>query len=73
MITFNQGKNVPRVMKLSHFIRYYEQRPGVRLPPEMVDPEDAKEGVVLGRWNEAIGPRLLPRNRTTRCLSRISR
>jgi hypothetical protein len=47
MITCNQGKGIPCVMKLTHYLRYYEQRYGSRISPEMAEKEAAREGFVL--------------------------
>lgn len=47
MITCNEGKNIPCLMKLSHYVRYYQQRYGIRLSREMAEKEAAREGMVL--------------------------
>jgi hypothetical protein len=52
MITCKGGKDVPCVMKLAHYLRYYERRHGTRLLPEMADKEAAKEGFVLDHSGE---------------------
>jgi hypothetical protein len=43
MITCNGRKDVPCVMKLSHYLRYYERMQGTKLSPEMADKEAANE------------------------------
>jgi hypothetical protein len=57
-------KDVPCVMKLAHYLRYYERRHGTRLSPELADREAAKEGFVLdhsggtiGSWHQPDGER----------------
>jgi hypothetical protein len=52
MITCKGGKDVPCVMKLSHYLRYYERMHGTKLSPEMADKEAAKEGFVLDHSGE---------------------
>jgi hypothetical protein len=47
MITCKGGGEIPCVMKLAHYLRYYERRHGVKLSPEVADKEAAKEGFVL--------------------------
>lgn len=47
MITCNDGKNIPCLMKLTHYVRYYQQRYGVQLSREMAEKEAAREGIVL--------------------------
>ena len=56
MITRNNGEGLLCVMKLEHYLRYYEQRHGTRPSPEMVDKEAANEGFVLDRSGESGGP-----------------
>jgi hypothetical protein len=48
-------KDVPCVMKLAHYLRYYEQRHGSRLSPELADQEAAKEGFALDHGGETGG------------------
>jgi hypothetical protein len=45
-------KDVPCVMKLTHYLRYYERTHGTRLSPEEADKEAAKEGFVLDHRGE---------------------
>jgi hypothetical protein len=47
MITCNEGKNMPCLMKLTHYLRYYQQRYGIQLSREMAEKEAAREGIVL--------------------------
>ena len=47
MITCNEGKNIPCLMKLTHYVRYYQQRYGILLSREMAVREAAREGMVL--------------------------
>ena len=47
MITCNQGKGIPCVMKLTHYLRYYEERCGIRISREMAEKKAAREGFVL--------------------------
>jgi hypothetical protein len=55
MITCRGGKHIPCVMKLAHYLRYYEARHGTPLSPEMADREAAKEGFLIDHTGEA-GP-----------------
>jgi hypothetical protein len=55
MITHNRGKDVPCVMKLTHYLRYYERRYGIRLSPEMAEKEAAREGFILDRSGGTAG------------------
>ena len=47
MITCKGAEDVPCVMKLAHYLLYYERRHGTKLSPEMADREAVKEGFVL--------------------------
>ena len=53
MITCNQGKEIPCLMKLTHYLQYYEQRYGVRLSREAAEKEAAREGFILDRSGES--------------------
>lgn len=52
MITSNQGKEIPCLMKLAHYLQYYEQRHGIRLSREAAEIEAAREGFILDRGGE---------------------
>jgi len=52
MITRKGRRHIPSVMKLAHYLRYYERRHGTKLSPEAVDEEAAKEGFVLDHSDE---------------------
>jgi hypothetical protein len=45
-------KDVPCVMKLAHYLSFYERRHGTRLSPELADQEAAKEGFALDHGGE---------------------
>ncbi len=55
MITRNNGDGVRLVMKLQHYLRYYQQRNGIRLTREMADKEALKEGFILDHSGESGG------------------
>lgn len=55
MITCNGGKGIPFRMKLSHYLRCYEQRHGIQLTRESAEQEALKEGIVLDFSGEASG------------------
>lgn len=52
MITRKGGKDIPCVMKAVHYLRYYENKHGIKVSPEMADKEAAKEGFVLDHSGE---------------------
>ena len=39
-------------MKLSHFLRYYQNIKGISLPPEKAEKEAAKHGIIIDRPGE---------------------
>ncbi len=60
MITCNGGKSIPCRMKLSHYLRYYENGHRIRLSPEKAEKEALKEGIVLDFSGEASGTNTSP-------------
>jgi hypothetical protein len=56
MITHGATKNIPCVVKLSSFLRYYENVHGIRLSPEMAEQEAPKEGFVIDYAGESWIP-----------------
>jgi hypothetical protein len=56
MITCKGGKDIPCVMKAVHYLRYYQNKHGIKLSPEMADKEAAKEGFVLDHSGETKRP-----------------
>ena len=60
VITCNGGKGIPVRMKLSHYLRCYEERHGIRLSPELVEQEALKEGIILDFSGETSGTYLGP-------------
>jgi|HubBroStandDraft_6_1064221.scaffolds.fasta_scaffold116309_3 hypothetical protein len=61
MITCNGGKSAPCMMTMAQYLRYYEERHGVRLSRETADKEAAKEGFVLDHGAGETQPRDLSR------------
>ena len=47
MITCNQGKDIPCVMKLVHYLRYYKQKHGSRISRKMAEKAAATEGFII--------------------------
>jgi hypothetical protein len=47
-------------MKLSHFLRYYQNMYGIGLPPEEADEEAARLGIIIDRTGESITERKSP-------------
>jgi hypothetical protein len=45
-------KDIPCVMKLAQYLRYYERKHGSRLSPEEADKQATKEGFVLDHTGE---------------------
>ena len=59
MIT-SKGGQLSCVMKLSHFLRYYQNMYGIGLPPEEADEEAARLGIIIDRTGESITERKSP-------------
>lgn len=55
MITRNNDNGTRLVMKLQHYLRYYEQQHGIRLTREMAEKEAMKEGFILDHNGESSG------------------
>lgn len=56
MFTCSRDKSTPCVVKLSQFLRYYENVHGIRLSPEMADQEASKEGFLIDYAGESRIP-----------------
>jgi hypothetical protein len=54
-VIISQANRFSCVMKLSHFLRYFENTHGVLLPCDKVDEEAAKLGIVIDRTGETRG------------------
>jgi len=52
MIASNKCRNATIVMKLSQFLRYYQNTKGVSLSPEKAEDEAAKYGMIIDRSGE---------------------
>jgi hypothetical protein len=50
-------------MKLSHFLRYYQNTYGIALPPDEADEEAAKLGIIIDRTGESTTERKPPGKR----------
>jgi hypothetical protein len=51
MITRKGGKDIPCVMKAVHYLRYYENKHGIKLSPEMADQRGGQGRVCSGpQW-----------------------
>ena len=53
MITCEGGNKIPCVVKASLYIRFYENRHGIKLAQDKADEEAAKEGFVLDHSGES--------------------
>jgi len=56
MFTCSRDKSTPCVVKLSQFLRYYENVHGIRLSPEIADQEASKEGFLIDYAGESWVP-----------------
>jgi hypothetical protein len=56
MFTCNRDKSTPCVVKLSQFLRYYENVHEIQLSPELADQEASKEGFAIDYAGESRIP-----------------
>jgi hypothetical protein len=64
MITCKGPRDAPIVMKLSHFLRYYNNTHGSTLPQERADEEAAKQGIIIDRSGGPSASTNLPMKHT---------